>query len=120
MKALYISSTHKVLCDLLPVLSLIVSNKFHQQQIFIFIPVTFARIATVGSKLQRSLRIQLGAHFSVYCWTRGTNTLVFCPSNTIATHGFVVRTALGYNRYLLISVAAANRYYCHASVAAVE
>jgi hypothetical protein len=59
VKALHVSSTNKVLCDLLPVLALIVSNKLHQQQIFTLIPMSFSRIAAVWAKLQRSLEIYL-------------------------------------------------------------
>ena len=66
MKALHVCSTCEVLSDLLPVLALIVANQLHQHQIFIFRPLTFAGIATVRAKLQRSLGIQWVIHLSSF------------------------------------------------------
>ena len=66
VKALHVCSTCEVLSDLLPVLALIVANQLHQHQIFIFRPLTFAGIATVRAKLQRSLGIQWVIHLSSF------------------------------------------------------
>ena len=66
VKTLHVCSTQEVLCNLLPVLALIVANQLHQHQIFTFRPLTFARIATVRAKLQRSLGIQRVIHLSSF------------------------------------------------------
>ena len=66
VKTLHVCSTHEVLCNLLPVLALIVANQLHQHQISIFRPLTFAGIATVRAKLQRSLGIQWVIHLSSF------------------------------------------------------